>query len=328
MSTPDHVAGLEFSQEIDAATQAVQKLRASGADLVIGITHVGYKHDREIALAVPGIDVIIGGHSHTGLTVPYEDPLHHTIICQTYGHLTTVGRLELDLDMETRSIAAYQGELQELFTEAVPMDRKVNDEVQALVRKSEKGFDVVIGQSRSQLTRAGMEESSLGNLITDAMREEHHGDVAFHNSGGMRADLPKGDVLYRDVYEIDAYGNSVVTLDLTGAQVWKACEVSINGHHAIFQVSGIRMTYDKSKPIGQRILEITVNGEPLDSARVYHVVTNSFLGAGGGEYEVFGQGENFEDSGVMLRDVLANYIRRHSPVEAKVEGRIVELSGR
>ena len=101
--------------------------------------------------------------------------------------------------------------------------------------------------------------------------------------------------------------------------------MSVNGHHAIFQVSGLKMVYNKKKPIGQRVLSITVNGQPLDPAKKYKVVTNSFLAAGSGEYGVFLDGEDIEDSYQPLRDVMAAYIRNHSPVDATVEGRIIAV---
>jgi 2',3'-cyclic-nucleotide 2'-phosphodiesterase (5'-nucleotidase family) len=93
----------------------------------------------------------------------------------------------------------------------------------------------------------------------------------------------------------------------------------------MFQVSGLRVEYDGRKPIGQRVRSVAVNGEPLDPNRSYLLATNSFLAAGSGEYRVFAEGEDLEDTFLPLRDAIVAYIRRHSPVDARVEGRIVRL---
>jgi 5'-nucleotidase/UDP-sugar diphosphatase len=326
MARPEDIEGLEFLEEAPVAAECVEELRAEGVDIIIGLTHIGYRHDRRLVQQVRGIDVIIGGHSHTGLRDPYESFSNHTVVCQTFGHLTTVGRLELLIDRETNRIAGYEGKLFELYAEEVPLDQEALALVGKWVEKAEQGLDEVIGSSAAELTRAGMEESPMGNLITDAMRLRFGVDVVMHNSGGITGTLPKGVLTYRNAYEADAYANTVVTMVLSGRQVWDLLEVSVNRHHAIFQVSGVRMVYDVTRPIGERVLEVEVGGEPLDFDRDYTVATNSFLAAGGGEYEIFGQGRDWTDTGVYIRDVIASCVRAHSPIDAKVEGRIIDLS--
>jgi 5'-nucleotidase/UDP-sugar diphosphatase len=326
MARPEDIEGLDFLEEAPVAAECVEELRAEGVDIVLGLTHIGVRHDKRLTTQVRGIDVIIGGHSHTGLPEPYECACGHTIVCQTYGHLTTVGKLHLLIDPRTKKIAGYEGRLIELYAEEVPLHQETLAMVDRWVERAEQGLDVVIGYSEAELTRAGMEESPMGNLITDAMREQFGVDIAMHNSGGITGTLPKGVLTYRDAYQADAYANTVVTMVLTGRQVWDLLEVSVNRHHAIFQVSGVKMVYDLRLPIGERVLEVEVGGEPLDLSRDYTVATNSFLAAGGGEYEIFAEGKDWTDTGVYIRDTVADYIRSHSPVDAKVEGRIIDLS--
>lgn len=303
----------------------VKELRQQGADIVIGLTHVGHRHDTRLADSVSGIDVVIGGHSHSGIQPPYEAPGTHTIICQAYSKGSAVGLLDLEVDTETRTVVGYEGNLINTYGEEIPKDLEYLRHIDSLARIAEKGFDVVVGQSAAELGRSGMEECPAGNLITDAMREYFEADIAVHNSAGIRANIPEGSVTYRDLYNVDIFGNTAVTGEYTGRQIREILEVSVNGHHAIFQVSGLEMTYTRKKPIGQRVLSVTVGGKPLDSDRTYRVVTNSYLAAGGGEYGVFLEGTNVEDSYLPLRDVIADYVRRHSPVDARVEGRVREV---
>lgn len=307
----------------DETRRVLSDLRAAGADIIIGLTHIGERHDKRLADSIYGIDVIIGAHSHSGIQPPYTAPGSHTIVQQAYSRGSAVGFLDLSIDTETKKIVGYKGRLINTYGEDVPKDLEYLAHLESLKVKAEEGFDAVIGRSRRELTRAGMEECAAGNLITDAMREYAKADIALHNSAGIRANFPEGDITYRHVYNVDIFGNTLVVGTYTGTQVREMLEVSVNGHHAIFQVSGVRMTYTKKKPIGSRVLTVTVNGQPLDPARNYVVASNSYLAAGSGEYGVFAAAEDLEDTYLPLRDVIAQYIRRHSPVDARVEGRIV-----
>jgi 2',3'-cyclic-nucleotide 2'-phosphodiesterase (5'-nucleotidase family) len=303
----------------------IAELRRAGADLIVGLNHIGYSHDRYLADSVPGIDVIIGAHSHSGIEPAYESPRYHVVIQQAYSKLSSVGLLDLAFDTETRQMVGYQGRLFDLQGEEVPMDMPYVAWLDSARAEAEKGFDEVIGSSRRELTRGGNAETPAGNLMTDAMREYAGADIAVHNSAGIRANIPEGSITYRDIYQVDIFGNTVVTGSYTGAQVRSMLEVSVNGHHAIFQLSGVRLVWNRKKPIGQRVVSVLVNGVPLDTAGRYKVATNSFLAAGSGEYGIFTEGEGIEDSYMPLRDVIVEYIRRHSPLDVRVEGRIIAV---
>ena len=157
------------------------------------------------------------------------------------------------------------------------------------------------------------------------MREQFNADIAVHNSGGIRANVPQGDVTYRDVYKVDIFGNTAVTMTMTGKQIWEMLEVSVIGYHAIFQVSGLKMVYDLRKPPKERVISVQIGGQPLDTNKVYKVVTNNFLAAGGGAYGIFKQGQDAEDSYMLIRDIMAAYIKKHTPIDVKVEGRITRV---
>lgn len=326
MLAMDLFKGYGVMNHYDAARKYIHEMRRQGADLIIGLTHIGFSHDQRLADSIPGIDVIIGAHSHTGVEPPLEMPRYHTIIQQAYSKLTTVGLLDLTIDMRTKKIAGYEGALFDLEAEAIPMQSEILAKIKEWQKIAEKDFDQIIGYSKKELTRSGNAECPAGNLITDAMREHFDADIAIHNSGGIRANIPAGEVTYRDIYKVDIFGNTAVTMSLTGKQVLEMLEVSVNGHHAIFQVSGLKMTYDKTKPVGSRIIAVTIGDKPLDTLVTYKIVTNSYLASGFGEYGIFKQGKEIEDSFLPLRDIIAEYIQKHSPVDAKIEGRIVAVT--
>jgi|UniRef100_A0A7V3PTP2 2',3'-cyclic-nucleotide 2'-phosphodiesterase (5'-nucleotidase family) len=317
------IGPLDILPYYEVARQEVARLRAQGAEIVIALNHIGYTHDQRFADSVPGVDIIIGAHSHTGVEPPYETPKNHTIIQQAYSKLSAVGVLDIQFDTHSRKIVGYSGRLIDLLADEVPRDSIYGRRLDSIRLLAEKGFDEILGYSRRELTRGGFNETPIGNLITDAMRERFKTDIAVHNSAGIRANIPAGAVTYRDVYQVDVFGNTVVTGRYSGKQIKEILEVSVNGHHAIFQVSGLKMRYTLNKPIGQRVLSVIINGQPLDSSRIYTLATNSYLAAGTGDYHIFTEGEEIEDSYLPLRDVIADYIRQHSPVDARIEGRIV-----
>jgi len=327
MTTPERFKNHDVLEDIQTARCYVDSLKSKGVDLIFALTHIGIRHDKMVASSVPDIDAIFGGHSASALEVPYEDSISHTLICQSYDHLTCLGFLDLLIDKDTKKIANYEGKLIDLLSDEIEDDTVMLNMVKRWEAITQKGFDKVIGYSNEELTRAGFEESTVGNLITDAMCEHLQADIAIHNSGGIRANMPKGQVTYRNCYYIDALSNTAVMMKMSGKVLLEALEVGFNGHHAIFQVSGIKIKYNSRKPIGQRVIEVvTLNGLPIDTLKEYRVVTNSFLAAGGGEYVVFKKANDIQDTNTYLRNIIAEYVKQHSPIEKEIEGRIIDLS--
>lgn len=326
VSTAANIKGLDFPKEIPTARIWMDSVRAQGVDLVIGLLHTGYRHDKVIADSVPGFDVIIGAHSHTGLRQAYEDPNNHTIIVQTYGNLSCIGRLDLSIDPATRQIVGYDYKLKDLMAEEVDADTAFKRLIGQWQAKAEAGFDSVIGTARNDIGIVDG-ESPIGNLVCDAMREAMGADFAFQNSAGIRGTFPAGDITYRNVYKVDAFGNYIVTFNMTGAQVVKICETSVLGMHGIFQVAGLSMKYSAKAPIWQRVTEVLVNGQPIDTTKIYKVATNNFLAGGGQNYKEFLKGADRNDTYLTVRQALADYVRKHTPLEVRTEGRIKEISG-
>ncbi len=213
----------------------------------------------------------------------------------------------MKIDRKTKKISGYYGELVDLLTDEIEEDSIMLRMVRNWEVSTKKGFDEVIGYANEELTRAGFEESPMGNLITDAMREYFQVDIAIHNSGGIRANLPRGEITYKDCYYVDALSNTAVLMKMTGEQIIKVLEVGVNGRHAIFQVSGLKFKYNSKRPINERILEVTLaDGSPLILEKEYSIVTNSFLAAGSGDYAIFKEGKEITETFTYLRNIIAD----------------------
>ena len=174
-------------------------------------------------------------------------------------------------------------------------------------------------------------EAAIGNLIADAMRGANGADVAITNGGGIRGDTqyPAGTKLTRkNILTELPFGNKTVMLELTGAQVKEALENGVSqiedGAGRFPQVSGLAFTVDKSKPAGERVSDVMVNGAPLDEAASYKVATNDYMGNGGDGYSVFKGAKmlvNVESSKLMANDVMV-HIRAMGEVTGTGDPRI------
>ncbi|MEW6040448.1 MAG: bifunctional UDP-sugar hydrolase/5'-nucleotidase [Elusimicrobiota bacterium] len=330
VSAPNR-AGLEFPPPEKILPDYLKKLREDEkVDIIICVTHLGYEYDQKLAAAVPGIDVIVGGHSHTGLTSPIIDPCNHTIIVQAYANGSCIGRLPLEIDKDVRKIRGIgKYELITVLSDIYESDEKVVPTISSYVAIVSEQMDKPIGTAKRDLNREYNAESALGNLICDAVRQEFSGDISFVNSGGIRQELMAGEVTLRQVYNILPFGNKVISLELHGEQLNRLLEFNISGTGGIFQTSGIKYTYDPEKPTGSKIIKCEAGGQPVDLAdttKKYKVVTIDYLLERGNEgSKILEEGTNRVYTGANLMDIVAEYIRAHSPVDAQIEGRIIKI---
>ena len=146
--------------------------------------------------------------------------------------------------------------------------------------------------------------------------------IAFQNGGGIRTDVPKGKITLEEVYTLLPFDNLLVTMDLTGSQVLSVLEWSVASGSKVLQVSGIKATYDMSRPPGSRIVSVLVQSDPLKPEGIYRVATNDFLAAGGDRFKVFLEGKNLA-YGDTIRDAFTKYLNKHSPVSPAIENRLV-----
>ncbi len=331
---PKNVLGLTFLDPIVTAAELVPKLRQN-ADLIIALTHIGYEMDKRLAKEVSGIDVIVGGHSHTKIDVPERggNEGRNAIIVQAWEYGKVLGRL--DLEMRGKAIVKFSSRLINV-TAAVPEDIDVKTIIERYGTALKTSMSNVVGKTTVSLDgTAGIrtQETNLGNLVADMMRWAAKGDVqiALQNAGAIRwqALFPAGPITRGDVYALLPFLNTLVVMDLTGAQVREALERSVSQYPSTFggflQVSGLKFTFDPNKPSGSRVVNVWVGDAPLVEAKVYRVATNDFSAAGGDGYKVLTQGTNYVDTGIYLMDYMIEYLTEFSSVSPIVEGRIVAV---
>lgn len=329
---PKNVEAIYFEDPLAVAAELVPQLREQ-ADLVVVLSHIGYDEDVAMAVAVPGIDVIVGGHSHTQLDEPVV--VGDTIIVQANEYGKYLGFLKLVV--EDGKIVDYEGRL--LPTTAdMPISVEVADALGEWQTLLSERLDVVIGETLVDLDgereNVRTKETNLGNFIADVMRITLDADVTLMNGGGIRASIPAGQVTLGDIYTVLPFDNTLAGIEVSGEQLLAALEHGVSGYPSqwggFLQVSGLSFAFDPNKPVGERILWVTVGDEPLDLAKVYRVATNDFMAAGGDSYTMLQDAPFFHGSdrgdGEFLRDVVADYFETEPTIAPQLEDRIINVA--
>jgi 5'-nucleotidase/UDP-sugar diphosphatase len=340
-----------FKDAIESATAAVAELEAQGINKIIAVTHLGYSRDMEVAAAIDGIDVIVGGHSHTLLgsmegaagaypTVVASPAGGTVLIVQAYDWGKYLGRLDVTFTAEGK-IEDYSG-APIFIDESIAEDATIVADVTQFAAPIEELRATVIGQAAVDLegTRelVRSQETNLGNLICDAMLWKtipENTQICLQNGGGIRASIPAGDVTMGQVLEVLPFGNQIATFGLKGSDVWAALENGVSQHEEqggrFPQVGGLKYTFDPNQAVGSRIVSVEVKNadgsySPIDLDAVYQVAANDFMRGGGDGYDMFANNAiDAYDSGAVLADAVAEYIGANSPVSPAVEGRIAQV---
>lgn len=327
---PNNVAGLTFADPAEEARNMVAVLKDQ-VDVIIALTHVGLDESSEdtsmqIAEQVEGIDLIVDGHSHTVL----EEGLWvgDTLIVQAgeYGKYAGIVELEFAGKELVHTQAAL---LSRADAEDIQPDQTVADMISSIKEEQEEVLSEVVGTSAADLdgeresVRTG--ETNLGNLITDAMVDETGADLAITNGGGIRASIPAGSITKGDVITVLPFGNYIQTKQVSGADIMAALEHGVGSYPdslgAFPHVSGIQFSLDPSKPHGERVHSVTIQGLPLDEGKSYVMATNDFMAAGGDEYTMFSPQPIIGDFS-SLEESLIRYIQKQGELDRKAEGRI------
>jgi len=324
---PRNVQGLVFNNAVETARTLVAELRPQ-ADLIVALTHLGAEEDEKLAAAAPGIDVIIGGHTHTRIEKPAT--IGETLLLQAYERGVFLGRL--DLEVTKGKVLAHRYRLLPV-TAAAGEDPAVAALVAAYLQQSGDKMNEVVGTAAVDL-EGGKEamrsrETTLGDLVADVMREAAGADVALINGGTIRAGIPAGPVTVGAIYNVLPFDNWLISFAVTGKELRESLETGVARVEVrdggFPQVSGMSYTFDPEAPAGSRIVAVSVGGAPLEETRRYVLATHDFLAAGGNGYTVFaGHDPVYNDSGRTLRVVLAEWWRQRGSVSYAVDGRIAE----
>ncbi len=325
---------LKFSSTIEALRREAKVLKSQGADILVGVVHADRAMDLEIVRSRV-VDILLTGHDHD-LAIAYDGKVV-MVESNEEGNYVTAIDIAASVTGEGR---ARQVSWTPTFRVNDSRSATPDPEVAAIVKGYEaelsKELDVEIATLAAPLdSRTGVirtQETAIGNLIADALCASTGAKLAISNAGGIRANkqYPAGHRLTRrDVLSELPFGNASIMVQITGKDVRDAIENGLapapQGSGRFPVISGFKVEADVNRPPGQRVVALTVDGEPIDEAATYTVASNNFMLAGGDGYTSLARGKTLiglTDGKLMANETMV-YLRRLGTVDAKVEGRIV-----
>ncbi|MBS0915804.1 bifunctional metallophosphatase/5'-nucleotidase [Providencia rettgeri] len=349
--TPSGTAGLEFKNEVETINNQVKLLKAQGINSIGVLIHEGATQQVDTKVKdinrcdnIKGpivdivkqldtnVDFVVSGHTHQA----YNCEINGMTVISAQSNGTLLSQLNIEIDRNTKDIVSINAK-------NIPVETsryEKNPELTTFVQKYEKIALPISQQVMGSLTAnvdkkllpAG--DSTLGKIIADGQlyaassKEAGGAQIAFMNSGGIRADMKAGELTYGDIFTVQPFSNVVVTQSLTGAQIKQALEQQWDrARPQVMPVSkGFYYEWDDSRPVGDKVIQksMKLNGKPLDMNKSYRVAANEFLATGGSRFSAFNQGK---DSVYSLPDneALMQYFKDNSPVSVPTDVRIKKI---
>jgi sulfur-oxidizing protein SoxB len=315
----------KFGIKEEEARELIQDIREEHTpDLIVVVSHGGYGLDQKFARRVDGIDVLVSGHTHDEV----YDPVvwNDTIIYQGGAHGKFVTKL--DVRVKDRKVVSYTYELMQVRQSEIEPDANIAKMIDEAYAPHDKILNEVVGETKVMIYRRDYWQSPMGNLLTDAMRDMTGADIAFFPAWRYGATLMPGKITAEDVYNLVPTDGTIITYSMPGKSVKRLINNILNAvvdadpysrvGGDMIRFSGMKLVYDLSKPDGQRIASLSVNGKPVSNDQVYKVAsvhtrfqTSPLFGA-----------TKVEDTGRIFVDELVDYIRKNSPINTPLDDRI------
>ena len=324
--------GLHLLETIPLVQEKAITLRQQGADVIVVISHMGVKKDRELAATLPDIDVIIGGHSHT--TLPQGEEVNGVLISQTGEYAVHLGRVDLMLDVDSGQVLTRS-----VVLLPVPPEIDLDPAVQAAIAAAEieaqeyRSRPLGVLQAAFDLDHFG--ECAMGNWAADVLRERMQADAAIVSSGLFNTGLEAGGVTL-GVLDAACFTTANPQLSLvSGQQLWEALERGLEPERShihfgsyrgtpigIPQISGLQVWFDPDAPVGEHVQRVMVNGRPLEPKREYRLAHTDAEGSPDSGFLKMDPAQTIEtEVPTILREALEDDLRQHSPLPLPIGGR-------
>ncbi len=356
MAHPDNMKNIEFRNAITEAAKLMPELRKQ-ADVVIAATHMGHYEngnhgsqapgDVELARAVNGLDLVVGGHTQNPACMKAENVMDRayvpgtdcqperqngTWIVQAHEWGKYVGRADFEyrngefklvkyalipVNLKKTVRAADGKSSKQFYTSEIAEDKAMLDLLTPFQAFGQEKLGVKVGASDAKFDGdrefVRRQPAALAVLIGQAMMDKTRANFAVLNAGGVRDSLPPGNLTYKDVLKVHPFGNTIATVDLTGKEVMDYLAVigkMTAGSGAFPQFAGIAMTIE-----GGSVTGVSIQGVPMDMAKTYKMAINNFVAAGGDGYPKVTAHNSYVDTGFVDADALRSFIAARSPLK-------------
>ncbi|RDJ21760.1 bifunctional metallophosphatase/5'-nucleotidase [Bosea caraganae] len=325
---------LKFSSTMEALRREAKTLKSQGADILVAVVHADRAMDLEIVRSRV-VDIVLTGHDHD-LAIAYDGKVVMVESNEEGNYVTAIDIAATATGEGAARQVTWTPTFRVNDSRGATPDPDVNAIVKGYESELSKELDVEIATLAAPLdSRTGVirtQETAIGNLIADALCASTGAKLAISNAGGIRANKQYAaghKLTRRDVLSELPFGNASIMVQITGKDVKDAIENGLapapQGSGRFPVISGFKVEADVKRPVGQRVIAITVDGDPIDEAATYTVASNNFMLAGGDGYTALGRGKTLiglTDGKLMANETMV-YLRRLGTVDAKVEGRIV-----
>lgn len=344
----------DFANRTKALERAAAELEKAGVTHIIAMTHVGYEADQALARAVPAIDVIVGGHTHSVLgDHPHSEGPYPTVIAHDDGSKTLVvqagrstrylGRLTVSFDDAGR-IVQFRGDLEELVP-SLRRDEAIHEFVVRSLEAIRADQERFVGVNTSTLPD-GLDPCREGDCLSGmatadaflAWGRSRGAVAAILNGGAVRAAMPIGPVTHADLLDIHPFGNRIQVADVSGAVLREALEHGLSEPDVIgprlLQTAGLRYRLNPSAPVGKRIVSAEIRTKegiwaPILPENIYRIVTIAYLLGGGDHFSMLGEHAKILETGPLEVDVLEAYLHekkdRDNHLPTPATGRIIGM---
>lgn len=363
VATPGNLGSVAFTEPVAAVNAQIVAARKAGAHVVVVLVHYGFAEsvvDKatgpliDLAAGVKGADLVFGAHSH----LKWAGRVGGTLVSQTVNAGGQYARNTICRDANTGHVIGTAGEIVVPAVKNVTPDAAVTAFVKGYADQIATKFDTKLGTINGVFPFGGSPaiqrqgEVAIGDYIADIVRAKYGTDIVIVNGGGIRANIPAlgykpkdltlsrpaaatstgtFDVTLGDVYTVLPFGNQLATTSVTGAQIWSAMENGVSQYEAVAgrfpQISGFKFSFDVKKPVGTRIVSVTLpDGTPIanDASKTYTLTTLDYMISGGDGYTQFNPSKAFIRD--LYAQVVADYIVAHpSIVIPALDGRITKL---
>jgi 5'-nucleotidase/UDP-sugar diphosphatase len=320
----------EASREVGKITNAYKN---DDIDLTVLLTHIGFESDKELADMLDpqwGVDLIIGGHSHTILEKP--ERVNGVLIVQAGVGTNQVGRLDIVVDDDTNSIVDYRWQLIPIDSSLAEPDQELKAYIDSFKEEVDRKYNTIICKLAEKLTHpVRAEETSLGNLIADTFAETAQCDVMLLGSGSVRSKEMGPLVTLNDLVSCFPYDDSLTRYGITGAKLARIFDHIMrpenrDGEGECYQVNGrISATYNDSE---RRLESLVVDGEPVSDSQLYTICLQGYHFNNSASYLSVSNEELLESGNSKViatsaKQVLEEYLRNNQNISRRVEGRLV-----
>jgi 5'-nucleotidase len=316
---PDAVASFNYLDISNTVNKYAGQLQNQGVQSIVVLAHAGGTQTSateavgeivdETGQMSDAVDVVVAGHSHSLLNNKVDGKL----VVEAFNYGTAFDAVNMKVDRQTKDVISASANVVTTYDDAITPDAQLAQLVADYKARISPISERVVGTASTDITRTANTagESALGDLIADAQRSFGSADFAFMNPGGIREDVKSGPVTYGELFAVQPFDNQLVTMNLTGDQIYRLLEQQFPPNQAsnrILQISGLKYTYNASLSEGERITSLTTTGgAPIDRTVTYKVAVNSFLATGGDNFTVLKEGTNVQTVGSDL-DALEAYV--------------------